>query len=45
MATHWGVRTALFVDGALAVIGHAMLIRRARRQAGAAGHESPTDHP
>jgi len=30
VATHWNVRTALFVNGALAVVCHAALIRRRR---------------
>ena len=33
VASHWGVRTALLIDGALALVCHATLIRRERRRA------------
>ncbi len=32
VASHWGVRTALLVNGALALACHAALVRRARRR-------------
>jgi predicted MFS family arabinose efflux permease len=32
VTSHWGVRTALFVNGALAFLCHGALIRRARRR-------------
>jgi predicted MFS family arabinose efflux permease len=31
----WGVRTAFLVNGSLALVCHAALVRRARRRAGA----------
>jgi predicted MFS family arabinose efflux permease len=33
VTSHWGVRTAFLINGSLAFLCHAMLIRRARRQA------------
>lgn len=33
VTSHWGVRTAFLVNGALALVCHAALIRRARRRA------------
>jgi predicted MFS family arabinose efflux permease len=33
VASHWGVRTALLINGSLALACHAALIRRARRRA------------
>jgi len=43
--SHWGVRTALFANGALALVCHAALIRRARRRARSrvAPDAEPTD--
>jgi predicted MFS family arabinose efflux permease len=33
VTTHWSVRTAFFVNGILALVGHAALVRRSRRRA------------
>jgi predicted MFS family arabinose efflux permease len=38
VTTHWGVRTAWLVDGSLALLCHAAIIRRARRRARTGRH-------
>ncbi len=48
VTSHWGVRTAFFINGSLAFLCHATLIRRARRRARAeraAPSSGPRDAP